>query len=61
MCYWLIKKSGKNIADATVQHVAAEYMRNPDIKEAVDQFEKYIIQILDDTKFKLEAVGSGYF
>ena len=61
MCYWLITKSGKNISDATVQHVTAEYMRNPDIKEAVDQFEKYIIQILDDTKFKLEAVGSGYF
>ena len=61
MCYWLIPKSGKRNSDTTVQHVTDEDMKNPDIKEAADQFENDPRQILNDTTFKVEAVGSGDF
>ena len=47
--YWIITKSRKQISDANVQHVTAEDMGNPDIKEALDQFGKDLRQILYDT------------
>ena len=61
MCYWLIPKFRKQIADTTVHNVTDEDMRNPDIKETAYQFEKYLRQILDDTNFNVGAVGSGDF
>ena len=59
MCYWLIPNYGKQIADTTIQNVTSEYPMNPEIKKAIDQYEKDLRQILDYTNFKVEAVGSG--
>ena len=58
MCYWLIPKSGRHIADMNLQHITSEDMSNQEIKDSVDQFEKYLRQTLDDNNFKVKEVGS---
>ena len=53
MCYWLIPVSGIPIASTTVQHVTAEDMRDPDIRQRVEQFNQRLAQRLDDTNFEI--------
>ena len=54
MCYWLIPKSGKPIAETTVQHVTLEDMRHPDIKAQVDVFNDQLAARLTDANFTIK-------
>ena len=60
MCYWLLPKSGKPIADTTVQHVTAEDLRDSETKKQVDDFDTELTQRLDDTHFTIVGTDNFY-
>ena len=60
MCHWLLPKSGKPIADTTVQHVTAEDLRDSETKKQVDDFDTELTQRLDDTHFTIVGTDNFY-
>ncbi len=53
MCYWLMPVSGVPVVNSSVQHVTAEDLRDPQIKERVEDFNHRLDVRLDDTNFVL--------
>jgi hypothetical protein len=53
MCYWLMPVSGVPVVNSSVQHVMAEDLRNPDIMQRINDFNRRLETRLDDTSFVL--------
>jgi len=56
MTYFILTRSGKVIAESSVQHVTREDMENPDIRGQFEQFNTEVKKKLNDENFKLETV-----
>ena len=61
MCYWLMPVSGIPIADTTVQHVTAEDLRDPEVKQQVDEFNRRLTERLDDTNHQIPNLGNDFY
>jgi hypothetical protein len=61
MCYWLMPVSGIPIINTTVQHITGKDLRNPDIKNRVDEFNTPLSHRLDDSNFTLDGNDINYF
>ena len=53
MCYWTALANGHIIAETTVQHVTQDELNNTEIKSQIEQFNRQMIESMDDTKFEL--------
>ena len=48
MCYWLITESGQIISKSSVQHVIKDDFLNPNVKEAIEKFNKKLVEKLNE-------------
>ena len=51
MCYWLITDTGKLVSKTSVDHVMRYYHLKPYIESRVDDFNKKLMERLDDGNF----------
>ena len=58
MCYWIIIKSGKVIAETTVQHITRDDMLDPAISQQIENFNETLNSRLDDANFKIPGMGN---
>jgi hypothetical protein len=61
MCYWLMPVSRIPFVNSSVQHVTAEDLRNPEIMQRIDDFNRRLETRLDDTSFVLPGGGIDDF
>ena len=61
MCYWLMPVSDIPIVNTTVQHITGEDLRNPDIKNRVEEFNTQLSHRLDDSNFTLDGNDIDHF
>jgi hypothetical protein len=53
MCYWLMPVSGVPVVNSSVQHVTTEDLRNPEIMQQIDDFNRRLETRLDNASFVL--------
>ena len=58
MCYWIITKNGKVIAETTVQQVTRDDVLDPAISQQIKNFNETLNLRLDDTNFKIPGMGN---
>ncbi len=61
MCYWILTKSGKVIAEMNVQHVTCENLLDSNIATQVEEFNDAVTDRLYDENCKLPGVGDFTF
>ena len=59
MCYFIVTVNGDVIAETTVQHVTVEDMLDPAIKQKIEDFDKALIERLDNENFVLNDTTAG--
>ena len=60
MCYWLIPRSRKPIADTTVQHVTDKDLRNLKLRKQIEEFNEKLPKQLDNINFVIQGTDDVY-
>ena len=58
MCYWVITKGGKVLAETSLQHVIRDDLLNPEISQQIKNFNEALNVRLEDTNFKISGMGN---
>ncbi len=61
MCYFIITKSVKVIAETSVQHVIRDNLLDPKIASQIEELDKALNKQLDENNFNIKRMGHCTF